>query len=80
MADKVQQAAGILREAIFVQDMRRLAFEVKALTESIRHLDVKVDILQENIDELFTALRMSERLGDLERAIEIGPQAEEKSA
>jgi hypothetical protein len=52
-------------DAMFRQDMRKLASDVKSLLEYVRHLDVKLDILQGDVDELAESLRLSERIVEL---------------
>jgi hypothetical protein len=63
-----------IRDSVFLQDMRKLASEVKALTEYVRHIDVKLDILQGDLDELSTSLRLKERLAEVERNLETIPR------
>jgi hypothetical protein len=58
-----------MRDSMFVQDMRKLASEVKTLLEYVRHIDVKLDIMQGDIDDLSESLRLNERLAELERSV-----------
>lgn len=59
-----------VREGFFHQDVRKLASDVKALLEYVRHIDIKLDILQSDVDEMAASLRLSDRLADVESAIE----------
>jgi hypothetical protein len=65
-----QERVREVRYGLLQQDMRKLASEVKTLLEYVRHIDVKLDILQGDIDEIATSLRLSDRLSDVEAALE----------
>jgi hypothetical protein len=58
--------------------MRELASDLKALKEDVRHLDVKLDMLQEGIEELVTSFRLSERLTEAERALKAEKQSDHR--
>jgi hypothetical protein len=47
MAETVEELIDEIRGGVFFQEMRELASDIKALKEYIRHLDVKLDIVQE---------------------------------
>lgn len=67
MIDRAELLA--IRDSTFVQDLRKLASDVKTLMEYMRHLDVKLDILQGDVDELGSSLRLNERIAKLERCL-----------
>ena len=58
-----------IRDSVVLQDIRQLAHEVKLLCEQIRHLDTKIDILQEDVDEWATSFRLHERLTAVEQCM-----------
>jgi hypothetical protein len=49
--------------------MRELASDIKALKDYIRHLDVKLDIVQEHVEELSKSVRLREHLIEIERSV-----------
>jgi hypothetical protein len=60
-----------VKDGVFFQEMRELAADVKRLAEYVRHIDVKLDMLQDDIDELGKSLRLNERLTEVERALKV---------
>jgi hypothetical protein len=73
MADTVttEELLEEVKDGVFFQEMRELAADVKRLAEYIKHIDIKLDMLQEDIDELGKSLRLSERLTEAERTLKI---------
>ena len=58
-----------IHDSVVLQDIRQLAREVKLLCEQIRHMDTKIDILQEDVDEWATSFRLHERLAAVEHCL-----------
>jgi hypothetical protein len=69
MAETVEELIEEIRGGAFFQEMRELALDVKAVKEYLRHLDTKLDIVHEEIEELSKSLRLRERLMDVEREL-----------
>ena len=65
----VEELVEEVKHGIFFQEMRELASDVKRLAEYTKHIDIKLDMLQEDIDELARSLRLSERLTEVERTL-----------
>jgi len=69
MAETVEELIDEIRGGVFFQEMRELASDIRALKEYIRHLDVKLDIVQEHVEELSKSLRLREHMIEIERSI-----------
>lgn len=68
--DEERERVRAIREGLSHQEIRRMTAEVRAILEYVRHVDIKLDILQGDIDELVTSLRLSERLSEVEASLE----------
>jgi len=69
MAETVEELIDEIRGGVFFQEMRELASDIKALKEYIRHLDVKLDIVEEHVEELSKSLRLRDHMTEIERSI-----------
>jgi hypothetical protein len=69
MANSVGVLVEEIRGGVFFQEMRELASDIRALKEYVRHLDVKLDSLQEDIDELAKSLELRDKLREVERIV-----------
>jgi len=58
-----------IRDGIIAKDLQKIEKQIKALAESIRHLDAKVDFLHADFDELDQVFRLHERIGYLEQCL-----------
>lgn len=65
----IEELVAEVKDGVFFQEMRELAADVKRLAEYIKHIDIKLDMLEEGIDELGKSLRLSERLTEVERTL-----------
>jgi hypothetical protein len=73
MADTIttEELLEEVKGGVFFQEMRELAADVKRLSEYVRHIDVKLDMLQDGIAELGQSLRLNERLIEVERTLKV---------
>lgn len=69
MADTVEELIDEIRGGVFFQEMRELASDIKALKEYVRHLDVKLDIMEGQIEELGKSFRLREQMMEFEQTI-----------
>lgn len=69
MAETVEELIEEIHGGAFFQEMRELALDLKAVKEYLRHIDTKLDIVQEEIEELKKSLHLRERLTEVEREL-----------
>jgi hypothetical protein len=64
-----------IRREAFALDMQQLGLEIKAILGYLRHLDMKIDLLQDEVESIHKWIGLGERLAGLEERIkEVAPQ------